>query len=284
MPELAYVNGTFGQIEDATVSIEDRGFQFADGVYEVIVAYGGKPFGLAEHLSRLARSLEAIALPFDFREHRIEEIIAEGVARAGFDEVMVYLQITRGAAPRSLAYDPNLRPTVVATFKPKPTRDPALRRRGLSVITVPDIRWPRCDIKSVALLANSIAKNDALRRGYDDAILVSPRGEVREATAANVFALCDGLLVTPPKSKAILHGVTRDFVLQCPGRIDLPWEERHLTVEDLTAADELFLSSTTVDIIGITRLNDAPVGAGRVGPVTERLYEQFRQSIAELCR
>jgi branched-chain amino acid aminotransferase len=129
-----------------------------------------------------------------------------------------------------------------------------------------------------------MTKNDAIRRGYDDAIFVAPTGEIREATAANVFAVRDNVLVTPPKTDAILHGVTRDFVLDGLERLGLPWEERHLTVEELAASDEVFVSSTAVDILGVTRLNDAPVGSGEVGPVTQQLYEQFRQAIAELCR
>lgn len=282
MPELACVNGTFCDLAKAKVPVEDRGFQFADGVYEVIVAYGEHFFRLDEHLARLARSLKGIDLDFDPARHRIEQIMAEGVARAGFDETMIYLQITRGTGSRSLAPEGPMQPTVVATFKAKPRIDPAVREHGLSVITVPDIRWARCHIKSVALLPNALAKNDARRRGYDDAIFVGPDGKVREATAANVFAVCDGALITPPKTEAILHGVTRSYVLQCADRLDLPAREAHLTADDLAGAQELFLSSTTMDFIGATRLNDAPVGDGKVGPVTRALFDQFQKGIAGL--
>ncbi len=280
MPELACVNGIFCPISEAKVSIEDRGFQFADGVYEVVVAYGSRPVGLAEHLARLGRSLASIHLPFDIARERIAEIITEGIARAGFTETMVYLQITRGAAPRALAYGPDLTPTVVLTFKPKPVVDPARRETGLSVITVPDIRWPHCHIKSVALLPNSLVKNDALRRGYDDAIFVTPGGEVREATASNVFAVSGGTLVTPPRSEAILHGITRSRLLRLAAQIEVPCEEGNLTVPSLAAADEVFLSSTTVEIIGVTRLNEQPVGTGRVGPITRKLYARYHAEYA----
>lgn len=283
MPELAYVNGRFSPISEATVSINDRGFLFADGVYEVLVAYGGRPFGLHEHLDRLTRSLAGIELPFDLTEHRIPELIQEGLERAGFDETMVYIQITRGAAPRLLAYPPDLAPTVVLTFRPKPHVSAELRKRGLSVMTVPDIRWPKCSIKSVALLPNSLVKNDAVRRGYDDAVFVAPSGEVREATASNVFAVANGALLTAPRSEAILHGITRGFVLECARRVGIPCEEAYPTVELLDRADEIFLSSTTIDIVGVTKLNDRPVGEGRVGPVTQRLYDQFQVQIREAC-
>ena len=280
MPELAYVNATFCELAEAKVSIEDRGFQFADGVYEVIVAYGDRPFRLAEHLARLAGSLESIGLEFDFREQALEEMIATGIARAGFDQTMVYLQITRGVASRDHVCPRGVQPTVVATFKAKPRIDPALREQGLSVVTVDDIRWARCNIKSIALLPAVLAKNEARRRGYDDAIFVGRSGLVREATVANVFAVRDGALITPPKSEAILHGVTRAYVLDCAAQIGLPYQEIDLTSVELAAARELLLSSTTMDIIGVTRLNGVPVGNGRVGPVTCALYDQFCRGIA----
>ena len=280
MPELAYVNGEFCGLAEARVSVEDRGFQFADGVYEVIVAYGNRPFRLEEHLARLARSLDSIGLEFDIQEQALEEMIATGIARAGYGETMVYLQVTRGTAARAHVCPHSTRPTVVATFKPKPRLDPALRERGLSVVTVEDIRWARCDVKSIALLPAVLARHEAQRGGYDDAIFVGPGGLVREATVANLFAVCDGVLVTPPKSEAILHGVTRAYVLECAARIEVPHKEAELTVTELAAAREVLLSSTTMDIIGVTRLNDAPVGEQRVGPVTRALYEQFCRGIA----
>jgi len=283
MPEIAYVNGTFCELSRAVVPIEDRGFQFADGVYEVVVAYGDTCFGLDEHLARLKRSLEGIRLAFDLDRHRIREVIAEGINRAGFPETMVYLQITRGVAPRAHNCLSELRPTVVATFKPKPRVAPEKRERGLSVITVPDVRWSFCYIKSVALLPNVLARNDALARGYDDAVFVAPGGEVREATASNVFAVREGTLLSPQQTEAILPGVTRSFILDCASRIELPHREGVLRQEDLESADELFLSSTTMDVLAVTRLNDRPVGDGRVGPVTRALYEQFRCGLAEVC-
>ncbi|MCH7814007.1 MAG: aminotransferase class IV [Planctomycetes bacterium] len=281
MPELAYVNGSYCELAEARVSIEDRGFQFADGVYEVLVAYGSRIIGLDAHLARLERSLEGIGLVFDVRAHRIEEMIVEGIARAGFERTIAYLQITRGVAPRAHAWPANMTPTVVATFKAKPQIDPELRRRGLSVLTMPDTRWSRCYIKSIALLANVLAKDEARRGGYDEAVFVGPGGEVREATTANIFLVTDGTLVSPPKSDAILHGVTRGFVLECAAKIALPHREAEVVEADLFAAQELFLSSTTVDFIGVTRVNDRNVGNGRVGPITRALFEQFQRSVAQ---
>ncbi|MHC4609283.1 MAG: aminotransferase class IV, partial [Planctomycetota bacterium] len=172
MPELAYVNGTFCSLAEAKVSIEDRGFQFADGVYEVIVAYGDRLFRLQEHLARLGRSLESINLDLDLGEQALEEAIATGVSRAGFEETVVYLQITRGVASRSHVYAQENKPTVVATFKAKPRADAAAWERGLSVVTREDIRWARCYVKSIALLPNVLVKTEVQRRGYDDAIFL----------------------------------------------------------------------------------------------------------------
>jgi len=279
MPELAYVNGTFCDPAEAKVSIEDRGFQFADGVYEVVVAYESRPFRLQQHLERLERSLKAIDLPFDPQAYGLERVIVEGISRAGFADTLVYLQITRGAAPRSHVFPRQPRPTVVATFKAKPRVDPQVRERGLAVMTTPDIRWSRCSIKSVALLANVLAKNEAVRRGYDEAVFVGPEGDVREATTANIFAVRGGALITPPRSESILHGVTRACVLECAARIGVPCRETALHESALGDVQELFLSSTTVDFIGVTRLNDRPVGDGRVGPVTRALYADFRREV-----
>ncbi len=280
MPEIGYVNGSFCDLSDATISIEDRGFQFADGVYEVFVAYGDRVFKQAEHLARLARSLDGIRLPLDPATLGVEQVIREGIARAGFEETMVYLQVTRGTAARSHVYNDDVTPTVVATFKAKPQVAREKRERGLSVITVPDMRWPYCYIKSIALLPNVLAKNDALRRGYDDAVFVAPDGEVREASAANVFVVRGGVLLTPPGTDFILHGITRAHILDCAARIDLPRDERPITREELSAADEMFISSTTTDVLGVTRVDDRAVGAGQVGPVSRALFDEFRASVA----
>jgi D-alanine transaminase len=284
MSELAYVNGEFCALADAKVSIEDRGFQFADGVYEVVVAHGGRPFRLDEHLTRLAKSLGSIGLAFDFRQHRIQEVILEGIARTGFDRTLVYLQITRGAAPRSHVVPPETQPTVVMTFKPLPPPSAELRANGVAVRTTEETRWTRCHIKSTSLLPNVMAKNAAVRDGCFDAIFVTPEGEVREATAANVFVVKDGEMRTPPKSQFILHGVTRAFILECAAEAGVPAREIRITLEDLKGADEMFISSSTMDILPVTRLNDQPVGDGRVGPETKKLQEQFRRSVeAELA-
>ena len=275
MPELAYVNGTFCDPVDAMVSIEDRGFQFADGVYEVVVAYAGQPFRLEQHLKRLRRSLSLVDIHVDPRRVDMEAIIREGIERSAFAETLVYLQVTRGRAPRSHTYVDSIEPTIVATFKDRPAIDPARRAKGVSVVTVEDTRWTRCEIKSIALLPNILAKNQALRDGYYDAVFVSQSGAIREATAANVFVIQAGTLVTPETDETILHGITRDYILECAHSADIPTEERRLTVADLESADEAFLSSTTLDVLAITKVNATPIVHALPDPLTNLLYQKL---------
>ncbi|UCC32649.1 MAG: aminotransferase class IV [Phycisphaerales bacterium] len=275
MPELAYVNGVFGPIAEATVSIEDRGFQFGDGVYEVIVAYDGRLFLLEPHMHRLRRSAAAIMLDYDFDADPLEPIIAEGLRRCEFSDALVYVQLTRGVAPRSHDVPEKITPTVVMTFKPFPVVPEELRQRGARMMTTLDTRWANCYVKAITLLPNVIAKNEALRRGYDDAIFVSETGEVRECTAYNLFIAKDDELTIPLRTESVLHGVTQSFLLECAAAIGLKVNERAFDIATLCAADEVFMSGTTVDSLGITSVDDRRIGDGRVGPITRRLYEEF---------
>ena len=275
MPELAYVNGTFCRIEDAKVSIEDRGFQFGDGVYEVIVAYNGKLFLAAEHLRRLRNSTAAIRLEYDFDAAPIEPILLEGLRRSELREAMIYVQVTRGVAPRAHAFPANMHPTLVMTFKPRPTVPRELRERGTRVMTVPDSRWANCFIKAITLLPNVLAKSDALRQGFDEAVFVAASGEVRECTSSNIFLVQGRTVTFPPRDDSVLHGVTQGFLIDCVRGIDLEIAERSFDVPTLKSADEAFLSSTTTEVLGITQVDDRPIGAGAVGPITRQIHAEF---------
>lgn len=277
MSELAYVNGVFGPIANAKVSIEDRGFQFGDGIYEVIVAYDGRLFLLDEHLARLRRSAAAIRLEYDFDAAPLEPIIREGLRRAELRDALVYVQLTRGVAPRAHLIPPHLRPTLVMTFRPLPTVPEELRRRGARVMTLRETRWANCYIKAITLLPNVLAKNEALRQGFDDALFLTADGEVRECTSANVFAVHRGNLLIPPRTDAVLHGVTQGYVMECAAGVGLTVEERAFDIAFLRQADEVFLSSTTVEVLGVTRLDQDAVGGGEVGEITRRLFQEFRR-------
>jgi len=275
MGELAYVNGVFGPIAEAKVSIEDRGFQFGDSIYEVIVAYGGRLFLVERHMQRLRRSAAGIALAYDFDGRPLEPIIMDGLRRSELGEALIYIQLTRGAAPRSHIIPAGLTPTVVMTFKPLLPLPEVLRTRGARVITTLDTRWANCYIKATTLLPNVLAKNDALRRGYDDVIFVTVGGEVRECTSANIFLVTGGRLLIPPRNDSILHGVTQGFLIECAEAIGVGVKEETIPVESLRRADEVFMSGTAAEVLAITSIDDRPVGGGYVGPITQRLYDEF---------
>lgn len=204
-----------------------------------------------------------------------EAVIREGIERAGFTETMVYLQVTRGVQPRAHVWSDDLTPTVVMTFRPKPAIDAAVRATGISVVTVDDTRRTDCEIKATALLTNVLALHRARREGYDDVVFVGNTGWVRESSSANVFAVRGGTLLTPARDASILHGITRGVVFDCAQRTNITVEERPLTVPDLESADEVFLSSTSVDILPVTRVNNHPIAAARPGPITLRLHQTF---------
>ena len=216
MPEIAYINGEFLPLDRAMVHVEDRGFQFADSVYEVIRTYRGRGFGVEEHLDRLSRSLESVAIRPPLSTKQLQAVIDEAIQRAGFPESLVYIQISRGRARRHRGFPAHCDPTLVLTVRELESSAP-LRAAGIRVITLRDVRWNRCDIKSVALLANVLAFNAALQADAQDAIFVEEDGTVNEATAGNIFVLNDGILRTPPKGPRILPGVTRDKLL-CAAR------------------------------------------------------------------
>ena len=265
MSRIAYVNGDYVPHGHAAVHIEDRGYQFADGVYEVIVFHGHRPVMLEAHLRRLANSCRAIDLKIDFQRLDLPGIIREGVRRAGFADTMVYLQLTRGPAPRNHAHPNDYEPTVVLTFKAKPVVSAEKRAAGLSLMTLPDFRWSRCDVKSIALLANIMAKNEALAKGYDDAVFIGPEGDVREASAANLFIIQSGHLLTRTEDRTILPGITRKLIISCAAQMDLPTREARILKDQLMSADEVFVCSSAIEVVPVVRVDDQPIGDGRPG-------------------
>jgi D-alanine transaminase len=271
VPEIAYVNGEFLPLERAFVHVEDRGFQFADAVYEVVRTYGGRPFAVDEHLARLFRSLDSVEIRHDFTAEQLTGLIEEAIRRAAFPESMVYLQISRGQARRHRGFPSNAKPTLVLTVRPLES-SAKLRETGVRVITVPDTRWSRCDIKSVALLANVLAYQAARQAGAHDAIFVEADGSVNEATAGNVFVIAAGVLRTPPKGPRLLAGVTRDRLLRTAS---MPVAEERICRDELFGAEEIFLSSTTAEVVPVITVDGKPVGTGKPGPVAQRVYESF---------
>ncbi len=265
----------------ATVPVLDRGFIFGDGVYEVVPLYHGKYFRLEQHLARLQRSLDGIRLinPHSVAEWRgvLEELVARNPAAP---QQTVYMQITRGVAPRDLAF-PNVPPTVFAMLNQiqAPTR--AAQQRGISAITVEDLRWQHCDIKAITLLPNVLARQQALDAGVQEAILVR-NGEALEGAASNLFMVRGDALITPPQGRNLLPGITRDVVLTLASEAGMRAREGALTIAGLRAADELWLTSSNKEIQAVTRLNGGPVGSGVPGPWWEILsarYDLFKATL-----
>jgi D-alanine transaminase len=276
MPDLAYVNGTIMPIEEASVPIEDRGYQFGDGVYEFVASYEGRLFMLEDHLDRLERSMRELAFDPTPRT-MIETAVRDLFERSGYPRAGVYIQISRGVAPRNHAIAAGLPHQVVMTVRPVKEIPEEKRTRGATAITVQDTRWGRCDIKTVQLLANSLAKQKALDSGCDDAIFVSDRGVVREGTSSNLFIASDGRLSTHPLTNAILPGITRRAILNLCREAHIDVEEAFFETEALYDADEVFLTGTVTELLPIVRVDDRPIGDGKVGPITRRLSSLLRE-------
>lgn len=276
MPETAFINGRFLPLADATVSVEDRGFQFGDGIYEVIRTYEGRPFKLESHLARLERSAQAIGLRQPYTRERWAQYILEGLRLAAFPEAKIYLQVTRGAAPRDHAYAQELEPTVVMTVRDLRPPNPTVQAAGVQAMTMEDIRWGRCDIKSVNLLANVLARQQATRAGVFEAILIR-EGRVTEGSVSNVMVVHNRILVTAPEGAHILSGVTRGIVLDLARQEGISVQERYCSRQEMMEAAEVFLTGTTVEVLGVVRIDGQPIGSGAPGPVTQSLAKRFHE-------
>jgi D-alanine transaminase len=273
---IIYLNGEYLPLEKATVSVEDRGFLFADGIYEVVRFYGGRSFQLEAHLRRLQHSAEGAHLPLPQVVSDLPSIIERVLAENDLHDAELYIECTRGAAhPRSHPFPADPHPTLLVM--PVPIRALAghALTRGLSAVTAPDMRWRRCDIKSIMLLPNVIAKQQGREQGAFEAILVRD-GIITEGASTNVFAVIEGSLFTHPADQDILGGITRQVVLELAAEIGLGVREESFTLHQLYDAQEVFLTSTTVEVLPITQIDGRPVGSGRPGPVTMGLHEAFQ--------
>ena len=278
MPEIGFLNGRFKPLGETLVPVEDRGYQFGDGVYEVIRTYRGVPFQLEAHLARLERSAKGIDLPMPYSAQQWADYVAEGVRLAGYAASKVYVQLTRGVAPRDHLFPPAASPTAVMTIREMRPLPQVLRSTGVAVITVEDLRWGRCDIKSLNLLPNVMARQQAKEAGAFEAIFVRRR-EVTEGAVSNLMLVRDGALITPPQGPSVLSGVTRAVVLGLARKEGLAVQERTVGVDELRGADEIFLTGTTVEILPVVRVDGVEVGAGRPGELTGLLHARFRSAV-----
>ena len=281
-PTNVYLNGRFLPLAEARVPVMDRGFLFGDSVYEVIPAYAGRLFRLPHHLQRLDDSLHAIRMgnPMALEEWQtmLEELLAQ---RPGTDQ-SVYLQVTRGAADtRDHAIPPGITPTVFAMTNPIPPLNPKYTRDGIKAITLDDIRWRLCNIKATTLLANVLLRQEAVDETAMEAILIRD-GSATEGAASNLFVVRDGLLITPPKSRFLLPGITRDLILELAAKAGVAYAEQEISEQELKSADEVWLTSSTKEIMPVTDLDGKPVAGGKPGALFQKmsqLYSEYKERV-----
>jgi D-alanine transaminase len=278
-----YLNGQYMPVEEAKVSVLDRGFIFGDGVYEVIPVYSRKAFRLEEHLRRLQHSLDGIKLANPHSNTEWTRIIDELIARNAGEDQYLYLHITRGVARRDHAFpNPPVNPTVFMMSNPLLTPPAELLRSGIACITAPDNRWLRCDIKAIALLPNVLLRQMAVDAGCAETILIRDNEFMTEGAASNIFVAKNGTLLAPPKDNLMLPGITYDVVLELAAANSIPYEVRRIAAAEVFAADELLLTSSTKEVLAITQLDGKPVGSGKPGAMFARLhalYQDFKRDV-----
>jgi D-alanine transaminase len=281
---LANWNGEIMPLDEVKVSVLDRAFLFGDAVYEAVRVYHGKPWLFAEHQARLARSLREVRIEVDLP--RLQHRVLDTLARSQVKEGLIYLQVTRGQAPRSHAWKQPLIPNEliwITNYGSDPFLD--IRPKGISVITQPDLRWGRCDIKSVNLLANSMACQAAFEAHCPEAILFDPRDSmVTEATHSSLMGVWDGVVRTHPNGPRILPGVTRDWVIQAIRDQKIPLDETPFTLQELFEAEELFLTGTTVEVMPIIAVDGRKIGAGVPGSIARQLQAEYTRALQKETR
>ncbi len=276
-----FLNGDYYNGAEARVSIEDRGFLFGDGIYEVIRFYHGSFFELGQHLSRLARSARKTYLDLPNSLEQIDSICHELLKKSGIKEGKLYLQVTRGAAPRTHEFPVQSEPTIMMKISKVDEEEQKKKKKGVSAITVPDDRWSNCDIKSLNLLPNVLAKQKARSQGYYEAIFVFSE-KITEGASSNVFAVLDGVLVTAPECNRILSGITRNVVLELASQVGIPWEEKFVSNDDLYRASELFITSTVDEITPILSIDGQTLNGSAVGKVSAKIQNRFQQKVSQL--
>ncbi|MBM3342451.1 MAG: D-amino acid aminotransferase [Betaproteobacteria bacterium] len=284
MSDIVYLNGEFMPLENARISPLDRGFVFGDGVYEVIPVYSRHPFRLAEHFARLQNSLDGIRLANPLSDSAwmkiTHDLIERNIASCGEDQ-SIYLQVTRGVAKRDHAFPKDVKQTVFMMASPLTTPPKEQIDNGARGITANDFRWLKCDVKSVALLGNCLLRQLAVDAGAVETILFRD-GKLTEASASNVFVVKKGVLLAPPKDNRVLPGITYDVVMEIAQAREFEYEVRDISEAEVRNADEIWVTSSTKEVLAITNLDGKPVGSGHPGPVFRRmhaLYQEFKRDV-----
>jgi len=280
---MVFLNGKFLPIEQAMVPVLDRGFIFGDGVYELIPVYSRAPFRMEDHLARLERSLASVRIKNPYAREKWREIILQLVARQPWEDQAVYFQVTRGVAKRDHAFPAGVEPTVFVMANPLVNPPPELVEKGGSAVTAVDNRWLRCDIKSISLIGNVLLRQVSADAGAQETILFRD-GKLTEASASNVFVVKRGVLHSPPKSNLILPGITYDVVTEIAQAGNIPLEFRDIGEAEVRGADEVWVTSSSKEILAIVTLDGKPVADGKPGPLFRRAYALYQEFKAKVMR
>lgn len=275
---IVFLNGEFLPKDKAKISVFDRGFIFGDGIYEVVPVMNGVLIDKIEFWERFKRSLKEISLNLPYKDSEFESILNELIAKNALKEGGVYMQITRGIASRDFAFTKGLQPTIMAFVYAANIQNNELASKGISVVSVPDIRWKRRDIKSISLLAQCYAKEMAVNAGADEGFMVE-NGKVTEATSASAFIIKDKTLITKPFSNEILHGIRRQNILKFSRELNLSVVERAFSMNEVYEADEVFISAASLPILGVVRADDKMIANGKVGKFTQQLRQRYLQKM-----
>lgn len=281
MSEIVYLNGEFIPLEKAYVPVLDRGFIFGDGVYEVIPVYSKNPFRLAEHLVRFERSHQAIRIPNPFTDAEWTKLVHDLIARNAGDDQSIYLQVTRGVAKRDHAFPKDTKPTVFGMSSPLSTPSREAIEGGVHAITAIDYRWLKCDVKSTSLLGNCLLRQAAADAGALEVVMFR-NGFLTEGSSSNVFVVKNGVILATPKDHLVLPGITYDVVIELARAHGLPLEVRPIAEAEVRAADEIWVTSSTKEVLAVGTLDERAVGGGKPGPVFRRmhqLYQDFKHSV-----
>lgn len=283
MGEIAYVNGSFVPLEKAYVHVEDRGYQFGDGVYEVVYAFNGIPFGLKEHLDRFFNSMELIRIKSPYSKEEITDLVNEALKRSGFAHAQIYFHMTRGTSKRSHPFpDAGVPANFLITVREAVGLPREMTDNGVAVYLTEDIRWGRCNIKSLNLLPNVLAKQEALDHGAFEAVLCKD-GYITEGAVSNVFIVSDGQVRTAPADHKILPGITRQHVIELCRELGIKVLETPFTPEELYAADEAFLTGSGIEVLPVVKVSDSLIGDGNPGPITKKLQQEYKKLIINQC-
>jgi len=273
--QVVYLNGEFVALDNARISVLDRGFIYGDGVYEVVPIYGRQPFRMPQHLRRLQYSLDGIRLANPHTEKQWDTLIHELAAKQPFPDQALYLQVTRGVAKRDHSFPPGVPPTVFMMSNPLPLPSREQIEDGVAVVTAEDNRWHRCDLKTTSLVANVLMRQLAVDHNAVETIMFR-NGYLTEASASNVLIVKHGTVIAPPKDHLILPGITYDATLEVARDAGIPVEVRKVTGAEALAAEEMWLSSSTKEVLAVTRVDGAPFGDGVPGPVFRKVWQAFQ--------